>query len=129
VLGISAFYHDSAACLLADGDIVAAAQEERFTRKKGDADFPHHAVAYCLRTAGIAPGELVSVGFYDKPLIKFQIWRHKFADHLTSIEAARWLTYRACDLFARKEPAVKEISMAKLTLYHAAPSRSSRRSS
>jgi carbamoyltransferase len=72
VLGISAFYHDSAACLLADGDIVAAAQEERFTRKKGDADFPHHAVAYCLRTAGIAPGELVSVGFYDKPLIKFE---------------------------------------------------------
>jgi citronellyl-CoA dehydrogenase len=51
---------------------------------------------------------------FDKPLIKFQVWRHRFADHLTSIEAARWLTYRACDLFARKEPAVKEISMAKL---------------
>jgi citronellyl-CoA dehydrogenase len=51
---------------------------------------------------------------FDKPLIKFQVWRHKFVEHLTSIEAARWLTYRACDLFARKEPAVKEISMAKL---------------
>ena len=51
---------------------------------------------------------------FDKPLIKFQVWRHKFVDHLTSIEAARWLTYRACDLFNRREPAVKEISMAKL---------------
>jgi citronellyl-CoA dehydrogenase len=51
---------------------------------------------------------------FDKPLIKYQVWRHKFVEHLTSIEAARWLTYRACDLFNRKEPAVKEISMAKL---------------
>src|SRR2546421_9243852 len=51
---------------------------------------------------------------FDKPLVKFQVWRHRFADHLTSIEAARWLPYRACDLFARQEPAVKEISMAKL---------------
>src|SRR3954447_12812211 len=51
---------------------------------------------------------------FDKPLIKFQVWRHKFVEHLTSIEAARWLTYRACDLYDRKEPAVKEISMAKL---------------
>jgi citronellyl-CoA dehydrogenase len=51
---------------------------------------------------------------FEKPLIKFQVWRHRFVEHLTSIEAARWLTYRACDLFARKEPAVKEISMAKL---------------
>ena len=72
VLGISAFYHDSAACLLADGDIVAAAQEERFTRKKGDADFPHHAVAYCLRAARIASADLGHVAFYDKPLLKFE---------------------------------------------------------
>jgi carbamoyltransferase len=72
VLGISAFYHDSAACLLADGDILAAAQEERFTRKKGDPDFPAQAVVYCLRTAGITAGELAYVGFYDKPLIKFE---------------------------------------------------------
>jgi carbamoyltransferase len=72
VLGISAFYHDSAACLLSDGDIVAAAQEERFTRKKGDADFPRQAVAYCLRTAGITPADLRHVAFYDKPLIKFE---------------------------------------------------------
>ncbi len=72
ILGISAFYHDSAACLLRDGEIVAAAQEERFTRKKGDASFPHHAVEYCLRSQGITPAELAWVGFYDKPLLKFE---------------------------------------------------------
>ena len=54
ILGISAFYHDSAACLLKDGEIVAAAQEERFTRKKHDARFPHHAIQYCLKEAGIS---------------------------------------------------------------------------
>src|SRR5690348_2260038 len=72
ILGISAFYHDSAAALVRDGEIVAAAQEERFTRKKGDADFPHHAVAYCLRSGGIRASELRAVGFYDKPLLKFE---------------------------------------------------------
>jgi carbamoyltransferase len=72
VLGISAFYHDSAACLIRDGEIVAAAQEERFTRKKGDASFPHHAVEFCLRTAGIGVDDLAAVGFYDKPLLKFE---------------------------------------------------------
>jgi len=72
VLGVSAFYHDSAACLLADGEIVAAAQEERFTRQKGDAAFPTHAVAYCLAAAGIRPVDLSYVGFYDKPLLKFE---------------------------------------------------------
>ena len=72
VLGISAFYHDSAACLLADGEIVAAAQEERFTRVKGDASFPRRAVEYCLGTAAIGSGDLAAVGFYDKPLLKFE---------------------------------------------------------
>jgi carbamoyltransferase len=72
VLGISAFYHDSAACLLRDGEIVAAAQEERFTRRKGDATFPAHAVQYCLETAGISASDLAYVGFYDKPLLKFE---------------------------------------------------------
>jgi carbamoyltransferase len=72
VLGISAYYHDSAACLVRDGDIVAAAQEERFTRKKHDASFPHHAVAYCLAEAGIEPEALDHVVFYDKPLLKFE---------------------------------------------------------
>jgi carbamoyltransferase len=72
ILGISAFYHDSAACLLRDGEIVAAAQEERFTRKKGDATFPAHAVAYCLRAGGVTSRDLAYVGFYDKPLLKFE---------------------------------------------------------
>ncbi|MBC7791537.1 MAG: carbamoyltransferase [Anaerolineae bacterium] len=72
VLGISAYYHDSAACLLRDGEIVAAASEERFTRKKGDADFPRGAVDYCLGTAGITTHDLAYVGFYDKPLLKFE---------------------------------------------------------
>ena len=72
ILGISAFYHDSAACLLRNGEIVAAAQEERFTRKKGDASFPIQAVEYCLRSAGIGAADLAFVGFYDKPLLKFE---------------------------------------------------------
>ena len=72
ILGISAFYHDSAACLLQDGEIVAAAQEERFTRKKGDAGYPEQAVAFCLREAGITKKDLMCVGFYDKPLLKFE---------------------------------------------------------
>jgi carbamoyltransferase len=71
ILGISAYYHDSAACLVEDGRIVAAAQEERFTRKKHDASFPAAAVEYCLREAGITPSELDLVGFYEKPLVKF----------------------------------------------------------
>jgi carbamoyltransferase len=72
ILGISAFYHDSAAALLRDGAVLAAAQEERFTRKKGDASFPTHAVAYCLRAAGIGIEDVDCVGFYDKPLLKFE---------------------------------------------------------
>jgi carbamoyltransferase len=72
VLGISAFYHDSAAAIVRDSEIVAAASEERFTRKKGDASFPAHAVAYCLKEAGIAAKDLACVGFYDKPLLKFE---------------------------------------------------------
>src|SRR5918999_4740975 len=72
ILGISAFYHDSAACLLRDGEIVAAAQEERFTRKKGDASFPAGAIAYCLREGGISSSDLTAVGFYDKPILKFE---------------------------------------------------------
>jgi carbamoyltransferase len=72
VLGVSAFYHDSAACLLRDGVIVAAAQEERFTREKGDDSFPSKAIEYCLATAGIGTDDLAAVAFYDKPLLKFE---------------------------------------------------------
>ncbi|MGI9043873.1 MAG: carbamoyltransferase family protein [Gemmatimonadaceae bacterium] len=72
ILGISAFYHDSAACVVRDGEIIAAAQEERFTRRKGDDAFPSMAVEYCLREAGAAIGDVDAVVFYDKPLLKFE---------------------------------------------------------
>jgi len=72
ILGISAFYHDAAAALVVDGKIVAAAQEERFTRKKHDASFPVHAVEYCLREAGLTIDQIDYIGFYDKPLLKFE---------------------------------------------------------
>jgi carbamoyltransferase len=72
ILGISAFYHDSAAALVIDGEIAAAAQEERFTRKKHDEGFPNRAIEYCLAEAGIGVSDLDYVGFYDKPLLKFE---------------------------------------------------------
>lgn len=72
ILGISAWYHDSAAALIVDGKIVAAAQEERFTRKKHDASFPANAVKFCLEESGLSPSDLDAVAFYDKPLLKFE---------------------------------------------------------
>ncbi len=72
VLGISCYYHDAAACLVHDGTVIAAAEEERFTRKKHDSDLPRNAIAYCLRTAGITADQLNAVGFYEKPLLKFE---------------------------------------------------------
>ena len=72
ILGISAYYHDSAACLVRDGEIVAAAQEERFTRKKHDPSFPHNAIASCLAEAGVTMEALDHVVFYDKPFLKFE---------------------------------------------------------
>jgi carbamoyltransferase len=73
ILGISAFYHDSAACLVRDGEILAAAQEERFSRKKHDAGFPRHAIDYCLREAGLSDAsQLDFVAFYEKPFLKFE---------------------------------------------------------
>ncbi len=72
ILGLSAFYHDSAAALLDDGVLVAAAQEERFTRKKHDSGFPKHAVEYCLAEAGIGLDQIDYIAFYDKPFVKFE---------------------------------------------------------
>src|SRR5262249_53786269 len=72
ILGISAFYHDSAAALVIDGEIVAAAQEERFSRRKHDSDFPTQAIAYCLREARLSPEEVDYVAYYEKPLVKFE---------------------------------------------------------
>jgi carbamoyltransferase len=81
ILGISAFYHDSAACLVIDGEIIAAAQEERFTRIKHDHNFPTHAVRYCLSEAGISANDLDYVGFYDKPLLKFDRLLETYLDY------------------------------------------------
>ena len=71
ILGVSAYYHDAAAALVCDGKIISAAQEERFTRKKNDSDFPRHAIQFCLRHANLTPAQLDAVVFYDKPILKF----------------------------------------------------------
>ena len=72
ILGISCFYHDSSAALLKDGKIVAAAQEERFTRKKHDTQFPINAIKYCLKSQNISIDDINYIGFYEKPLLKFE---------------------------------------------------------
>ena len=72
ILGISAYYHDAAACLIDDGEIIAAAQEERFTRKKHDLSFPANAITYCLSESKITPQDVDYIVFYDKPFLKFE---------------------------------------------------------
>jgi len=100
VLGLSAFYHDAAACLLVDGRIVAAAQEERFSRKKHDPEFPARAARYCLAEGGIAAKDLDLVAFYDKPLLKFERLFETYLDYaprgFASFQKAMplWLTNR-----------------------------------
>ena len=89
ILGISAYYHDSAACLVEDGRIVAAAQEERFTRKKFDASFPSAAIDYCLREAGVTAQALDLVGFYEKPLVKFS----RLLETYTACAPRGWRSY------------------------------------
>ncbi|MCS7039218.1 MAG: carbamoyltransferase [Anaerolineae bacterium] len=90
ILGVSCFYHDAAAALLKDGELVAASEEERFSRKKHDSGFPHGAIAFCLRQAGIQPGDLDYVVFYEKPLLKFdRILRSGLATFPRS-----WLLFR-----------------------------------
>ena len=72
ILGISAFYHDSAACLLKDGEIIAAAQEERFSRKKHDCSFPKGAISYCLNSQNISLVDIDEIVYYEKPLLTFE---------------------------------------------------------
>ena len=90
VLGLSAYYHDSAACLLRDGEIVAAAQEERFSRAKHDARFPRLAIEACLRQAGITIDDVHFVGFYEKPHLKFE----RILDTAGSFWPRGWRTFR-----------------------------------
>lgn len=89
ILGISAYYHDSAAALLSDGKIIAAAQEERFSRKKNDERFPRHAAAYCLKEAGLTEADLDAVVFYDKPIIKFA----RLLESYLAVAPAGWATF------------------------------------
>ena len=89
ILGLSAYYHDSAACLVEDGIVVAAAQEERFTRKKHDASFPSNAIDYCLREAGITLREVDLAGFYEKPLVKFE----RLIETYTASAPRGWRSY------------------------------------
>src|SRR5262249_27312711 len=91
ILGISAYYHDAAAALLRDGEILAAAQEERFTRKKNDPDFPVHAIDFCLRHAGLEPSELDAVAFYDKPIVKFA----RILETYLAVVPGGWRTFPA----------------------------------
>src|SRR6266404_3656230 len=91
ILGISAFYHDAAAAVLHDGEILAAAQEERFTRKKNDPDFPCHAIEFCLRQAGLKPPELDAVAFYDKPILKFA----RILETYLAVAPGGWRTFPA----------------------------------
>ena len=86
ILGISAYYHDSAACLVKDGEILAAAQEERFTRKKHDYNFPENAIRYCLDYANISGSDLDYVAFYDKPFIKFERLLESYLAYVSSRE-------------------------------------------
>ncbi len=91
ILGISTLYHDSAAALIVDGDILAAAQEERFTHEKYDARFPSGAMAYCLKEARLAPEQLDYVAFYDKPLTKFE----RLLETYLSYAPSGWRSFKA----------------------------------
>jgi len=114
ILGISAFYHDSAACLVKDGEIVAAAQEERFTRKKHDSDFPKHAVDYCLRQGKISGHELDYVGFYDKPFLKFE----RILENYLGVAPRGWRSFMtAMPIWVKEKLFTREIIRRELGGY------------
>lgn len=111
ILGVSAFYHDSAAALVRDGKIIAAAQEERFTRRKGDAELPERAVAYCLGEAGIEPGDVDYVVFYEKPLVKFE----RLLETYLAYAPAGFESFRAAmPLWARHRLRIPEMLLSLL---------------
>jgi carbamoyltransferase len=111
ILGISAYYHDSAAALLSDGEILAAAQEERFSRIKNDAAFPAEAVRFCLRYAGISLQELDAVVFYDKPFLKFE----RLLETYYSFAPAGWLSFlRAMPVWMKEKLFLKKLLYKEL---------------
>lgn len=99
ILGISAYYHDSAAALIRDGEILAAAQEERFTRKKHDSRFPANAVRYCLEEAGIALPKVDHIVFYDKPILKFD----RLLEKALAFNIEKWTETFLADCYSVKE--------------------------
>ncbi len=112
VLGLSAFYHDSAAALVEDGQIVAAAQEERFTRKKHDARFPRHAIQYCLDAAQVSLGDIDHVAFYDKPFLKFE----RLLETYMALAPAGFRSFRmAIPLWSREKLFQKRLLIRELT--------------
>ena len=111
ILGISAFYHDSAAALVTDGRIVAAAQEERFSRKKHDARYPHSAVEYCLAEAGIQLNQVDHVAFYDKPFLKFE----RLLETYVAFAPRGFQSFRmAIPLWLREKLFLKDLLIKKL---------------
>ena len=106
VLGLSSFYHDSAACLLKNGKIIAAAQEERFTRKKHDQSFPSNAIKYCLKEANINTSDLGVVAFYDKPFLKFE---RILETYLTYAPKGLSSFLKAIPLWIKKKLWIKEL--------------------
>ena len=111
ILGISAYYHDSAACLVRDGVIVAAAQEERFTRKKHDQGFPTNAVQYCLKEAGIEMADVNYVGFYDKPLLKFE----RLLESYMAVAPSGWKSFMtAMPIWVKEKIFTKELIQREL---------------
>lgn len=114
ILGISALYHDSAAALLRDGEIVAAAQEERFTRKKHDAKFPSNAVGYCLKEAGISLGDVDYVAFYDKPFLKFE----RLLETYVAFAPKGFQSFRmAIPIWLREKLFLKDLLLKELDAY------------
>jgi carbamoyltransferase len=118
ILGISAFYHDSAAALIVDGEIVAAAQEERFTRVKHDDSFPSHAVASCLSEAGIKAADLDYVAFYDKPLLKFD---RLLETHIAFAPRGFLRFQRAIPLWLKKKLRIPQLIRKELALPSSVP--------
>src|SRR6266567_6736904 len=112
ILGISAFYHDSAAALVEDGRIVAAAQEERFTRKKHDPSFPMHAIGYCLQATGAKLSDIDHVAFYDKPFLKFE----RLLETYIALAPAGFRSFRmAIPLWSREKLFQKRLLIRELT--------------
>jgi carbamoyltransferase len=115
IVGISAFYHDSAAALVRDGEIIAAAQEERFSRKKHDARFPHHALAYCLAEGGVRLEDVDHIVFYDKPFLKFE---RLLETYLAFAPRGLRSFQMAIPLWVREKLFQKDLLFKQLKRYH-----------